>query len=233
MIPGDPDAILGRIAEERAKQLAIEDRAFVKRAAEQRDDYKSIPKAITQVKQHSHYFKSVAGLSHVDVYRVLELFDVTNPSIQHAIKKLLVAGGRGGGKDISKDIKEAIDSLGRWQAMARRRRDQGRAVSVERCARTILAAGPSGWDKGTVLLYGCALLGRAALADRGVRGHHVPLGQRQRARQGHSHPCHALGHAPRRRARRGAAHVGRALRPRVATYQAESVVHATGLSACA
>lgn len=65
---------------------------------------------------HSHYFKDVANLQSVDVYRVLELFDVTDPAIQHAVKKLLCAGGRGV-KDKTKDVQEAIDSLKRWQDM--------------------------------------------------------------------------------------------------------------------
>jgi ribosomal protein L21E len=66
---------------------------------------------------HSHYFKDVSHLDTIDVYRVLELFNVANPCIQHAVKKLLVAGGRGAGKDINKDIQEAIDSLERWKVM--------------------------------------------------------------------------------------------------------------------
>ncbi len=65
--------------------------------------------------KHSHYFKDVKRLKFVDVYRVLRLFQVIDPELQHAIKKLLVAGGRGGGKDISRDIQEAIDTLRRWQ----------------------------------------------------------------------------------------------------------------------
>lgn len=68
-------------------------------------------------RKHSHYFKSVAGLESVDVYRVLHLFNVTDPCLGHAVKKLLVAGGRGGGKDISRDIQEAIDTLERWKDM--------------------------------------------------------------------------------------------------------------------
>ena len=64
--------------------------------------------------QHGHYFKDVSKLQTVDVYRVLELFKVVNPSIAHAVKKLLVAGGRGAGKDITQDIREAMDSLQRW-----------------------------------------------------------------------------------------------------------------------
>lgn len=66
--------------------------------------------------KHSHYFKPTPFDS-VDVYRVLLLFGVTDPCIQHAVKKLLVAGGRGAGKDIGRDVQEAIDSLRRWQDM--------------------------------------------------------------------------------------------------------------------
>ena len=66
--------------------------------------------------KHSHYKKTVAGLQFVDVYRVLALFGVTDPCLQHAVKKLLVAGGRGA-KDISQDVQEAIDTLQRWQEM--------------------------------------------------------------------------------------------------------------------
>jgi hypothetical protein len=75
---------------------------------------------------HSHYFKDVSKLDAIDVYRVLELFDVTNPSLQHAIKKLLVAGGRGQ-KDIGRDVQEAIDSLNRWKGM----RDEDRVCMSE------------------------------------------------------------------------------------------------------
>lgn len=71
----------------------------------------------TSHSKHPHYYKDVKHLETVDVYRVLELFSVVNPCIQHAVKKLLVAGGRGAGKDQSRDIQEAIDSLVRWQQM--------------------------------------------------------------------------------------------------------------------
>jgi hypothetical protein len=66
--------------------------------------------------KYSHYFKPCPFES-VDVYRVLSLFNVTDPCLQHAVKKLLVAGGRGGGKPIDKDVQEAIDTLQRWQGM--------------------------------------------------------------------------------------------------------------------
>ncbi len=67
--------------------------------------------------KHSHYHKDVRDLDFVDVYRICTLYNITDPCIQHAIKKLLVAGGRGAGKDIGKDIQESIDSLKRWQEM--------------------------------------------------------------------------------------------------------------------
>jgi hypothetical protein len=68
-------------------------------------------------RNHSHYFKSVEHLKHIDVYRILGLYNVTNPCLQHAIKKLLVAGERGAGKDPTQDVQEAIDSLERWKRM--------------------------------------------------------------------------------------------------------------------
>ena len=74
------------------------------------------PSVAHQQRKHGHYFKNVKGLDMIDVYRVLELFGVTDQALGHAIKKLLVAGGRGH-KDIDKDIQEAIDTLHRWQEM--------------------------------------------------------------------------------------------------------------------
>jgi len=67
--------------------------------------------------KHAHYYKNVEHLDTIDVYRVLELFNVTDPCLQHAIKKLLVAGGRGAGKDNVRDIEEAKDSLKRYLQM--------------------------------------------------------------------------------------------------------------------
>lgn len=66
--------------------------------------------------KHSHYHKNVKHLEAIDVYRVLQLFGVTDPCLQHAVKKLLCAGQRGI-KPVAKDVQEAIDSLTRWQEM--------------------------------------------------------------------------------------------------------------------
>jgi hypothetical protein len=48
----------------------------------------------------------------VDVYDVLRAFNVTDPAIQHAVKKLLCTGIRGH-KDSSQDLEEAIQSIER------------------------------------------------------------------------------------------------------------------------
>jgi len=65
--------------------------------------------------KHNHYHK-LCPYKSIDIYRVLQLFEVTDPCLQHAIKKLLVAGKRGS-KDTYKDVTEAIDTLSRWQDM--------------------------------------------------------------------------------------------------------------------
>lgn len=66
--------------------------------------------------KYAHYYKPVP-YTHVDVYRVLMLFGVTDPCVQHAIKKLLVPGGRGS-KDRLKDLHEAVVSINRAIAMS-------------------------------------------------------------------------------------------------------------------
>ena len=66
----------------------------------------------TTERKHGHYFRNVKHLDEIDVYRVLDLFDVTDPCLQHAIKKMLVAGDRGV-KDLERDVREAIDTLQR------------------------------------------------------------------------------------------------------------------------
>jgi oligoribonuclease (3'-5' exoribonuclease) len=66
--------------------------------------------------QYPHYFKDVGNLNAIDVYRVIDLWGVSNPCLQHALKKILVAGNRGV-KDQIDDIEEAIISLQRYLEM--------------------------------------------------------------------------------------------------------------------
>ena len=67
-------------------------------------------------KPHKHYFKDVSKFTQIDVYRIIDLWGVTDPCLQHALKKILVAGGRGH-KDTAKDVQDIIDTLERWKEM--------------------------------------------------------------------------------------------------------------------
>lgn len=65
----------------------------------------------------SKYTKSVHGVS-VDVYDVLMAWGVTNPALQHLIKKALQCGQRGH-KDKQQDLQDIIDSAIRAQELER------------------------------------------------------------------------------------------------------------------
>jgi len=64
-------------------------------------------------REFNHYFRDVRHLDGIDVYRVCELFGVTHPALQHAVKKLLVTGGRSGGKSFERDLRDVIASCQR------------------------------------------------------------------------------------------------------------------------
>ena len=66
--------------------------------------------------QYPHYIKDVSNLTKLDIYRVLNLYNVTDPCVSHAVKKLLCAGGRGV-KSEEQDIIEAVATLNRWLDM--------------------------------------------------------------------------------------------------------------------
>lgn len=51
-------------------------------------------------------------LPDIDVYSVLDAFDVRNPALAHAVKKLLCPGRRGKG-DFEQDLREAIVAIER------------------------------------------------------------------------------------------------------------------------
>lgn len=83
--------------------------------------------------QHAHYKKDISHLKTLDIYRVLDLFGVTNPAIQHAVKKLLCAGQRGA-KDYERDLREAVDSINRALQMVAEDCNKGQRGYPERVA---------------------------------------------------------------------------------------------------
>jgi len=72
------------------------------------------PKNSTNHSLYPKYFKSVVNDTHIDVYRVHQLFNLNNEMLCHASKKLLLAGERTGEKSLRKDVIEARDTLNRY-----------------------------------------------------------------------------------------------------------------------
>jgi len=75
------------------------------------------PKVEKGLKSGNKYLRTIRNtegktLNNVDVYSVLEAFNVTNPPVQHAIKKLLCAGIRGKGSAVN-DVTECIPAVER------------------------------------------------------------------------------------------------------------------------
>lgn len=66
-------------------------------------------------RQFGHYFRPFPW-DVIDIYRLCRVFGITDPALQHAIKKIIVAGKRGS-KDVQKDVREAIVSLKRFLEM--------------------------------------------------------------------------------------------------------------------
>lgn len=64
-------------------------------------------------KTNDHYYVDVSGLEKIDFYVIARLYGITDPNIQHAIKKLLALGKRSGGKTEAQDIQDCIASLQR------------------------------------------------------------------------------------------------------------------------
>lgn len=78
------------------------------------DSFKSaVPAAgsVTIVTGPGKYDRQCKGIA-IDVYDVLQAFEVTNPALQHLIKKALCAGLRGH-KDREQDLNEILESAKR------------------------------------------------------------------------------------------------------------------------
>lgn len=62
--------------------------------------------------KHEHYKRNVSHLKTIDVYRIIELFEITCPVAQHVLKKAMVTGKRGH-KDLARDWQDILDSAER------------------------------------------------------------------------------------------------------------------------
>lgn len=82
----------------------------------------------------SKYHRTLPGNSTAtDIYDILEAYDVTSPSIAHAIKKLLLPGQRGA-KTRLEDLREARQSIER--AIAQQIRLDTKPTTAPKCCRS-------------------------------------------------------------------------------------------------
>lgn len=72
------------------------------------------PKTRVSKQPDAHYKQTFKGIK-LDPYRVLDVYGITHPAQQHAIKKLLRAGKSV--KTQRQDVEEVILSLQRWLQM--------------------------------------------------------------------------------------------------------------------
>lgn len=80
---------------------------------------------------NTKYNREIKKGVHVDVYDVLQAFNVTNPALQHLVKKALAVGKRGH-KDAAEDYQDIIDSAVR----AKQLHDGGSVDAVDRILKT-------------------------------------------------------------------------------------------------
>ena len=123
--------------------------------------------------KHGHYKRDVSQLKTLDVYRLLDLFNVTCPVAQHVIKKALVAGKRGH-KDTVRDwqdiqdsamrklemIAEDLESAPMPQGFGQQNTIQP-AASMQDDSERMTAIGQNGNDGAVYLNYSCNSCGVA------------------------------------------------------------------------
>lgn len=61
--------------------------------------------------KHNHYFRD-CPYNKIDVYRIIEIFEITDPAAQHILKKCIATGKRGH-KDEQRDWEDIRDSAQR------------------------------------------------------------------------------------------------------------------------
>ena len=65
--------------------------------------------------KHNHYFRD-CPYDKIDVYRIIDIFEITDPVAQHILKKCIATGKRGH-KDEKRDWQDILDSAQRRLGM--------------------------------------------------------------------------------------------------------------------
>lgn len=100
--------------EKRPEQAEFEPFVSVEDAQQELSELEMLAKVSHRISEKRHritpskYTKTIHGVS-VDVYDVLQAWGVSNPALQHLIKKALQCGQRGH-KDNAQDLQDIIDS---------------------------------------------------------------------------------------------------------------------------
>ena len=86
----------------------LDARAGTRRSADRRSRT-----AKTKRLTHSHYYVNVENYDEIDFYRIAVLYKITDPCVQHILKKALAPGGRGV-KSLAHDMENIRDTAIRW-----------------------------------------------------------------------------------------------------------------------
>lgn len=84
--------------------------------------------------KHNHYFRD-CPYDKIDVYRIIDIFEITDPAAQHILKKCIATGKRGH-KDEKRDWQDILDSAQRRLDMIA---EDSKITAVESFSGTIAA----------------------------------------------------------------------------------------------
>ena len=96
--------------------MSMRDEAWIEYCQSHNIEYPSSASYNAKNNNNNPYIVDISKYNKLDIYRILKLYNVCDPCLQHAIKKLLCAGKRGV-KNQTQDINEAVQSLQRFLEM--------------------------------------------------------------------------------------------------------------------
>lgn len=96
--------------------MSMRDEAWIEYCQSHNIEYPSSASYNAKNNNNNPYIVDISKYNKLDIYRILKLYEVSDPCLQHSIKKLLCAGKRGV-KNQTQDINEAMQSLQRFLEM--------------------------------------------------------------------------------------------------------------------
>jgi hypothetical protein len=96
----------------RNRFLGEDDDHYREEIVKHRDNKSLVNKSIECKRENNHYFIDVSDVDEIDFYEIAKRYNVTDPAIQHILKKCLAVGGRGH-KDLETDLKDIFKTAKR------------------------------------------------------------------------------------------------------------------------